>query len=214
MFRSKNINYHNWESIPTQGYKANDKKYLWALPNGTHDIHKEKYNNLIFLGDTKQMKEGDTIGSIQATSNCRTTWDNYMASQTHWGNPFWPQYLNQEKTVLYTTLSPHELREKLPQNSNTWPNLGADFQIPTNSLIQECRYNPYQDTGNNSHILSKNLQMLHKLHGYNQQTLKYKAENTHYGLSTWGFVDYMKNTIGIKVDTDYIVVIVIRIYRT
>lgn len=201
------FNYHNWESIPTQGYKANDKKYLWALPNGAHDIHKEKYNNLIFLGDTKQMKEGDTIGTIQASSNCQATWDNYMSSQTHWGNPFWPQYLNQEKTVLYTSLSPHELREKLPKNSNTWPELGADFQIPTHSLIQECRYNPYQDTGQN-HIFISKITDVTQTPWIQPTDPKLQGREYPLWLSTWGFVDYMKNTIGIKVDTDYVVVIV------
>ncbi len=56
------FDYHNWELNFTSGYKAADKKYLWGLPNGsTLKIESEKLSNLIFLGDSKNMKKGYTI---------------------------------------------------------------------------------------------------------------------------------------------------------
>ncbi len=73
------------------------------------------------------MKPGSTIKSIQATSQPKTAWENYMSSQTHWGNPFWPEYINQEKTVLVSNKSPTELKALLQNTGNTWPTLGANF---------------------------------------------------------------------------------------
>ncbi len=199
--------YHNWEAIPTTGYKPNDKKYLWALTNGNPNFQKEKLNKLIYLGDSKNMKPGDTIASQAASSNCKQAWQRYMQSQTNWGNPFWPEYLNQEKRVLYSTKSPHEIEQTLPDSNTNWPELGADFQIPTHALIQECRYNPYQDSGNNHIFLAKITDIQQTPW---QQPTDPKLEGRSYPiwLSLWGFVDYMKNTVGYKVDTDYVVVIV------
>nr|UGV37722.1 MAG: ORF1 [TTV-like mini virus] len=200
------FNFHNWEKVQTSGYKANENKWLWALNNGTTTtLANEPMSSLIYLGDTKQMKPGDTIKSIQATSHPQTAWDNYMKSQTHWGNPFWPEYLNQEKTVLVSNKSPNELRALL--TSSTWPALGANFTIPTEKLIQECRYNPYSDDGNNHIFLSKITDLTPE--PWKQPTdPKLEGHNFPLWLSTFGFIDFMKNKIGVQVDTDYVVTIV------
>lgn len=196
------FNYHNWEKPPTSGYKANERKWLWALHNGITTIAEESMANLIFLGDTKQMKPGDTLRSIQASSNPQTTWDNYMHSQTHWGNPFWPEYLNQEKTVLISNKSPDELRQLLNQGT-TWPKLGSNFTLPTERLIQECRYNPYSDNGNNHIFLSKITDLTPE--PWRQPTdPKLIGHEFPLWLSTFGFIDFMKNKIGPQVDTDYV----------
>lgn len=200
------FNYHNWEKVQTSGYKANENKWLWALNNGTTTtLANEPMSSLIYLGDTKQMKPGDTIKSIQASSNPQTAWDNYMKSQTHWGNPFWPEYLNQEKTVLVTNKSPQELRELL--KSQTWPTLGSNFTIPTEKLVQECRYNPYSDNGNNHIFLTKITDLTPE--PWRQPTdPKLQGHDFPLWLSTFGFIDFMKNKIGIQVDTDYVLTIV------
>lgn len=162
-------------------------------------------SSLIFLGDTKQMKAGDTIKSIQASSQPSTAWENYMSSQTHWGNPFWPEYLNQEKTVLVSNKSPTELKELL--KNNTWPTLGSNFTIPTEKLIQECRYNPYSDDGNNHIFLSKITDLTPE--PWKQPTdPKLIGHEFPLWLSTFGFIDFMKNKIGVQVDTDYVLTIV------
>lgn len=200
------FNYHNWEKVQTSGYKANENKWLWALNNGTTTtLANEPMSSLIYLGDTKQMKPGDTIKSIQASSTPQIAWDNYMKSQTHWGNPFWPEYLNQEKTVLVSNKSPTDLRALL--TSTTWPTLGANFTIPTEKLVQECRYNPYSDNGDNHIFLSKITDLTPE--PWKQPTdPKLEGHNFPLWLSTFGFIDFMKNKIGIQVDTDYVVTIV------
>nr|UGV37997.1 MAG: ORF1 [TTV-like mini virus] len=200
------FNFHNWEKVQTSGYKPNENKWLWALNNGTTTtIQNEPMSSLIYLGDTKQMKPGDTIKSIQASSTPQTAWDNYMKSQTHWGNPFWPEYLNQEKTVLVSNKSPQELRQLLKET--TWPTLGPNFTIPTEKLIQECRYNPYSDNGDNHIFLSKITDLTPE--PWKQPTdPKLQGHNFPLWLSTFGFIDFMKNKIGIQVDTDYVVTIV------
>lgn len=200
------FNYHNWEKLQTSGYKANENKWLWALNNGTTTtLANEPMSSLIYLGDTKQMKPGDTIKSIQATSAPQSAWDNYMRSQTHWGNPFWPEYLNQEKTVLVSNKSPAQLRELL--KGQTWPTLGANFTIPTEKLVQECRYNPYSDNGNNHIFLSKITDLTPE--PWKQPTdPKLQGHDFPLWLSTFGFIDFMKNKIGVQVDTDYVLTIV------
>lgn len=209
-FLSLNTNtfqYHNWELNFTSGYKAADKKYLWGLKNGTVPIERELFKNLIFLGDTKNFKEGRTIiETKRAQESFNTTWNRYIITEAEWGNPFEPKYLTQEVTVLISNLSPSELSHQVqPLTEQT--QLGQWFTTPTEPLLVECRYNPYQDNGNN-HIFITQITKREQLPWQLPTEKKYEGNNFPLWLSTWGFTDYMKNTIGRQVDTDYVVLIV------
>nr|UGV39451.1 MAG: ORF1 [TTV-like mini virus] len=198
--------FHNWKVQTTSGYQADTKKYLWALKNGTTDIQNEKMMNLIYLGDTKNFKAGDTVTSTKATSTNFEAWKRYFQSTTHWGNPFWHEYLQQEKTVLISDKSPHELESKFLNNNND-PTLGADFTTPTYKLIQTCRYNPYSDYGNN-HIFITPITDNEKEPWKQPTNPKLEGKQLPLWLNTWGFIDFEKNIIGNKVDTDYVCVLV------
>nr|UGV36714.1 MAG: ORF1 [TTV-like mini virus] len=201
--------YHNWELPLTSGYKAADKKYLWALDNGTtHDITKEKVENLIFLGDTKHYKEGkkikDSIGPKGETWAAK--YNRYIVTEAEWGNPFMPKYLNQEVTVLISNKSPAELPSLMqPWSQNT--TLGSFFTTPTKPLVIDCRYNPYQDSGNN-HIFIEAVTKREQQPWELPHESKYIGHSFPLWLSMFGFIDYEKNTVGRQVDTDFVFLIV------
>lgn len=81
------------------------------------------------------------------------------------------------------------------------------FTVPTEKLIQECRYNPYSDNGNNHIFLSKITDLTPE--PWQQPTdPKLIGHEFPLWLSTFGFIDFMKNKIGVQVDTDYVLTIV------
>nr|UGV37053.1 MAG: ORF1 [TTV-like mini virus] len=203
---TRTFNFHNWEVNLTSGYKPDNTKYLWALKNGHIPISKEKMMNLIFLGDTKNYKEGDTVRQSAAGSHNKVAWTRYISSNTHWGNPFWPAYLQQETTVLISNKSPLELTTKFKTETDD-PTLDSDFVEPTFKFIQTCRYNPYSDKGNNTIFITP---ITDNTPEPWKQPTQSKLEGKHLPLwlNTFGFIDWEKNTIGYKVDTDYICVIV------
>nr|UGV34655.1 MAG: ORF1 [TTV-like mini virus] len=206
---SDTFQYHNWELTFTSGYKPAPTKYLWALNNGsTLDYQKEKVKNLIFLGDTKNMKLGKTvIETKRGTENFSATWDRYIITEAEWGNPFEPKYLTQEVTVLITNIAPSQIKQSYGTSFNENTELGALFTTPTKKLIQECRYNPYQDSGNN-HIFITSVTKREQQPWQLPSDSKYIGSSLPLWISTWGFIDYEKNTIGRNVDTDFVFVIV------
>ncbi len=143
--------------------------------------------NLIFLGDSKNYKEGDTVLSTKSSSTNKLAWTRYIASPTHWGNPFWPAYLQQERTVLISNKSPSELTSKFTTDSSD-PTLDSDFVEPTFKFIQTCRYNPYSDKGNNTIFITPITD--NTLEPWKQPTQS-KLEGKHLPLwlNTFGFID-------------------------
>nr|UGV34762.1 MAG: ORF1 [TTV-like mini virus] len=203
------FNYHNWEIDSTSGYKGSEGKWLWALQNGsTTKIHEEKVSNLIFLGETKLIKKGRTVGqtSTATTESFKTTWERYLQSSVDWGNPFEPTYLTQEVTVLFSNIPPKDIPTKYTNFSKD-SKLEANFQTFTLPLVRECRYNPLADDGNN-HIFIESITK-HEQQPWKQATdPKLLGGEYPLWLGLWGFIDYKKNTIGKQVDTDYVLIIV------
>nr|UGV42537.1 MAG: ORF1 [TTV-like mini virus] len=198
--------FHNWKNIPTSGYYPKQSVYLWGLENGTTDIDKEQAGNFIYLGQTKQYTEGYTINKALTTQSWNTKVDQYLESETHWGNPFMPRYLNGERTILITSKSPAEMKTYLKTKTATTPIGQGVFTTPVKPPIIECRYNPYSDNGKN-HIFLESI--LGKTPQPWKQPTDPKLEGGPYPiwLSTFGFVDWQKNTIGYQAELDYIFVI-------
>lgn len=65
---TKIFQYHNWKTQGTEMYSPKENIYLYALKNGHTDIAKEKVVNLIALGQTKTIGEGQTILETKKTS--------------------------------------------------------------------------------------------------------------------------------------------------
>nr|UGV37762.1 MAG: ORF1 [TTV-like mini virus] len=202
------FSYHNWELPFTSGYKAADNKYLWAFSTLiTDDIQKHKISELIFLGDTKHFTKGKTIISTKIQSeNWSRTYGRYITTEAEWGNPFEPTYLNQRVTIVVSNKAPAEL----PPLYSDWSEnstLGIYFTEPAKPLVQQCRYNPYQDSGNN-HIFITEITKREQQPWQLPHESKYIGHTFPLWLSLFGFIDYEKNTIGPKVDTDFTLIIV------
>lgn len=208
-FKSLNtelFQFHNWKNIPTLGWYPKDKVYLYGLENGQELIKNEKCGDIIYLGQTKQYTEGYTIRNSKTSGDWKNKVTQYFSSETHWGNPFMPRYLNGERTILITSKSPGEMITYL-QTKTADQAIGEHvFETPTKPPIIECRYNPYSDNGKN-HIF------LESILGRTPQPWKQptdpKLEGGPYPiwLSTFGFVDWQKNTIGYQTELDYVFLI-------
>nr|QUD39799.1 ORF1 [Anelloviridae sp.] len=200
--------FHNWKNIGTSGYSPKDKIYLWGLENGATDIDKEQIGNFIYLGQTKQFTEGYTIQKSLTTGTWQNKVDAYMTSETHWGNPFTPRYLNGERTILITSKSPAEMQVFLKSKASPTTPVGSGiFTTPVNPPITECRYNPYADNGNN-HIFLESIISTERQPWKQPTDPKLQGGPYPIWLSTFGFVDWEKNTIGYKAELDYVFLIV------
>nr|UJI58619.1 ORF1 [Anelloviridae sp.] len=154
-FWSLNTNifkFHNYQYFPTTGWHPKDANYMWGLKNGTINFQQEQVQNLIYLGNTGPYEPGHTIAECTENhSTFKEKAQKYFQNKKWWGNPFVGEYLNQERTVLYSTKSPTELlnSNKFDQQTNT---LGTEFQKYTDPLLYYCRYNPLEDTGKDTSL--------------------------------------------------------------
>nr|UGV39639.1 MAG: ORF1 [TTV-like mini virus] len=189
---------HDWQDPPTQGYKPQDKLWLYATDNGK-DFDKMTINDLIYLGNTGPYSKGGTVKKDQ--------WDTYFSTPSMWGNIFEPTYLKNETRIFSTNKSPPELKNIYTGTSST-TTLSTYFterQIPN---LTECRYNPFNDKGigNQIYVVSN-----HSDHTAWQpiDDPELKRQDFPLWLLTWGFADWMKKLQKIsQMDLNYIVVII------
>lgn len=184
---------------------------MWSLYQPQTQIHNTAIKELIYLGKSKEMDKGKPLKNLLTTStSADTAWTNYFSSTQNWGNIFDPLYLTQEHVVLYSEKSPNELKQEYKKDGDKWKTLdnpiGEHIQETSHTLLVNCRYNPYADTGGNTvFIVPITQQEQTPLHI--PQDDKYKTEPYPLWLGTWGFLDYERKRIGQTIDTDYQIVI-------
>ncbi len=190
---TKIFNYHNFQNFPTTGYHPKQDMYLWATD--THmpaeNYQQSDAQDLIYLGNTGQYDGGNSIKHINLPSgqtSWQQRWDHYFSNKQFWGNPFYSPYLNQDKLVLYSTKSPHELKTILTSNTTK---IGANFQRFFDPFYYQCRYNPLNDTGDKTQLyLLSNIRDPTTLEPTQNKNLK--IEGYPLWLSTWGWIDWQK----------------------
>ena len=141
--------YHNFQNFPTTGYIPKDKTYLWAVTNGHENFQQIEIQELIYLGDTGELKPGTKIKDIPGNGNFQTKWETYFSNKKYWGNPFYPSYFTQETRVMYSNFSPSELKPHF-NTGNT--RIDTKFQMFNDPFYYNCRYNPLEDTGKDSSL--------------------------------------------------------------
>ncbi len=148
---TKFFNMRNFEQPGTEGYKpythGTTYKTLWAAPRAlpNHNIDNIQMSELIYLGNTSQVQQGQQVGNSLVT---------YLANYKNWGNVFYHQYIKEEVPILVSTKS----LEQLKTSYNTNKNLSSeDFQYISQPLLVECRYTPDRDKGkdNRMYLLTK-----------------------------------------------------------
>lgn len=205
------FDFYNYKLPPTTGYIPKAKKYMWSLYEPQTSIHQTTIKELIYLGKSKEMDKGKPLKTFLTNStDPDTVWTNYFSSTQNWGNIFDPYYLTQEHVVLFSEKSPNELKTEYKKNALLWKTLsnpiGTHIQETSHTLLVNCRYNPYADTGGNTvFIVPITQQEQTPLHI--PQDDKYKTEPYPLWLGTWGFLDYERKRLGQTIDTDYQIVI-------
>ncbi len=132
-FSKKNFQYPS----ETTGYIPKNLTYLYSTPNGTTDITKINRKTLTYLGNTNPNTDGEPVGQTQQT--------DYKKDK--WGNPFWHQYLNEQRQVFYSSIQPSQLLFK-----NTQLIESGELQRFDRPLVHKARYNPARDDGNGNEI--------------------------------------------------------------
>uniref|UniRef100_A0AAU7SSP2 Capsid protein n=1 Tax=Betatorquevirus 009A TaxID=3163410 RepID=A0AAU7SSP2_9VIRU len=103
----------------TTGYTPKNGIYLYASEQETTPT---KWSDLIYLGNTIRYQQGKPLTS------------QTLGDKSQWGNPFYPDYLENDIKVWYTNKKP-------PDN---FPTGGIST---VHALYRQCRYNPHKDTG-------------------------------------------------------------------
>lgn len=144
--------FHNFQNFPTTGYIPKEQTYLWAcIQPSIPDFQKTKLGDLIYLGNPGPLEEGTKLREVIKTFSHtqKDDWNNYFSQKKYWGNPFIPQYFDQQVLVLYSSKSPTELKQMYTSLDDE---ISTNFQVFTDPFYWNCRYNPLDDTGKDSEV--------------------------------------------------------------
>lgn len=133
IFQRKNFQYPS----QTTGYTPKNDIYLYSTPNGTTEITKIQRKSLTYLGNTNPNTDGQPVGQL--------TTQQYTL--TKWGNPFYHQYLNEQRQVFYSTTQPQTLLYKTESTIQS-----GELQTFDTPLVYKARYNPAKDDGKGNEI--------------------------------------------------------------
>nr|UGV37850.1 MAG: ORF1 [TTV-like mini virus] len=204
---TKIFQYHPFKMKGTTPYKPNDEYYLFTIQTHTTDWESAQVKNLILLGDTMDMRLGETINDSITT---------YFETRAKWGNPFFPQtFLNDSNPILLIQASNiTELKSQITHNiNNTIKNAKQSSTNPlritdlTQPTTIDCRYNPQPDMGHNAVFLANIFNDNSKWHEPPDESLETK------GLPLWlllfGWTDWLlKSQKPQRPFTDYVAVII------
>nr|UGV36808.1 MAG: ORF1 [TTV-like mini virus] len=143
--------YHNFKKPPlTTGYTPNATFSLYT--SGTNvKLTELKWENLIYLGNTKDCQPGKTIGSITGSTN-EEKLNKYFSDIKNWGNPFFPSYFHPEYPNYYVTMNKFERIKQLAKTD--LKAVVTEFTNLTQDLFWECRYNPENDSSRNAYFIT------------------------------------------------------------
>nr|UGV37462.1 MAG: ORF1 [TTV-like mini virus] len=207
---TKTYQLHNYKRPPgNTGYKPNTTQILFALARGI-ELKNAQYKHLILLADTRDMKPGTALEN-KPTIPSIGTWQNwvdkYFSTSQYWGNPFYPQYFNNDlHQMIITNLSIEQIKNKAIENDGN-NKLGSDFTTKDIDNIWNCRYNPEADHSNNAIFLAQIDDDDQPWH------LPHETRLVCQGLPLWlmlnGFLDYHAKTVDVqRLMTDWVIVIV------
>lgn len=136
---------HDFIQPPVTGYITQQsgtiEKRLFhtsTVVNNTTNLSNKKFSdlNLIYLGMTKQDQTGQKITKSNA--------NNYFTTPSNWGNPFTHEYLTVPESLLVTTKTIEDIKQKALNDGHIGPGF---FTIPSEQQYTEIRYAPDRDTG-------------------------------------------------------------------
>nr|UGV36392.1 MAG: ORF1 [TTV-like mini virus] len=177
-----------WEYEVQNGYwakkpQATQTFYIYGMANGT--TGSPKWKDLIFLANTQKYQKGKPI----TLSNKNNSAD--------WGNPFHNDFTHPDARLYYSN-----------KHAKDITNVDDTAQVtPLFNLYDECRYNPFKDTGigNKAYFKSTSLPST-----FRQLPTKAEIVITDYPLwlIAWGWISWQKKLKAINhIDTEYQLVV-------
>lgn len=192
----------------TDGYQPTQNTRLFActnVPAGTVTIDKLKIGDLIYLGQTMTKKSGTTIRQIPNGAGTNKL-SIALSNPGYQGNPFDPEYLNPDTTIVKTTKDKNHL-------TTTYSNVDTalkkeDFSFAGN-LAVDCRYNPFKDKGiGNKVYIVKVTQQPHTDNWDPPHEIDLVWEDLPLYYLTWGYLDFQRKCgIQQQIDVNSCVVI-------
>nr|UGV38385.1 MAG: ORF1 [TTV-like mini virus] len=195
--------FHNWKNYPpTTGYKPQNSLYFYGTLNGQTDPTKEPVKNLIFLGGTGPLTQGQPISN-------KETLNTYFSNNTKWGNIFHPHYLSGPSQIFITNKDNNTVKTTLEQDDNinkTVKDLNI-FTPRTLPLLVNCRYNPLADKGKGNKIylisITSDVETWHE-----PKNQKLMRKDLPLWLLTWGWFDWQTKLAEVhRLETEYLTVI-------
>nr|UGV34683.1 MAG: ORF1 [TTV-like mini virus]UGV34820.1 MAG: ORF1 [TTV-like mini virus] len=197
--------YHNFKLTTTTPYKPNDDFWLYTIGGRTTTFRTATFSQLILLGNTKDFQPGETPNG--SAGNWKNEIERYFATPSNWGNPFFPEYLNQDSSpILITQHTPQQIIEITKDNKDKKLSENGFTEI-TKPLLTHCRYNPQADMSHNAVFISRITTDNTKWHDPDDSKLSTR------GLPIWllffGYKDWLEKANYVqRLDTDYVFVIV------
>nr|UGV34497.1 MAG: ORF1 [TTV-like mini virus] len=198
----------NFKTYPLGGYycksQGTQPVYLYSTDNTNAEtnINSVKLRELIFLGDTRHNKPGQSAEQLHITKENYVL--QYQQKKEHWGNPFYYTYLQETEPVFQSTTSWATITNKV---SNNWDAKVSDI-IDTGGftqvwLVHQVRYNPFRDNGKHNSCYFNQVVKTEK--GWQKPS---NPDLYNEGLPLWlltfGFPDFQKKLKKLQhIDTDY-----------
>lgn len=210
------IQFHDFLQQTTQGYRFRDGLYLWSVQQSTPTpltLDKIQIQNVIFLGNSRNMQPGETILDVSKHNPTITDWNQmkqrYLQSYTNWGNPFLPAYMaaNTPLILLFTRQAPSDVLNTFRTADETLKKTGQNslFEYFVEPLFKEYRYNPFPDTGTGNKLYFVDLHY-QRADWDPPQDESLENNDLPLWLGLWGFTDWQKLN-NVPVDTDKLLVI-------
>nr|UGV37728.1 MAG: ORF1 [TTV-like mini virus] len=173
--------------------------FLYATQHEFED-HKIEAKHIICLGNTREYKGGYAFSDPTCPYK---SWQQYKQfAQQMWGNPFYPEYLNNRGT--YTIWQSTKTWATITNETNE--NNKIDFRdsmTPIHELYEELRYSPERDTGESNTVYFTST-TVDVNHWEPPRDTSYTNHGFPLFILLWGYSDFVKRTEKLKdLETKY-----------
>nr|UGV35340.1 MAG: ORF1 [TTV-like mini virus] len=151
LITNRNFKEANWPYKKTGTNALYFYEYTEDLP---HD-NKFKLQHLVPLTQIKKYTQGSTYHEAKLT-RYETNVTNYLNNiEKYTGNPFVKQHRETQGHIVYSNSGPQDFATKWKTNATettTSDQVGLQFTVVQEPLIEQYRYNPFKDTGHKNNI--------------------------------------------------------------
>lgn len=185
----------------TYGYQPKEGVFVYGLRNGEFDLKDEPKNKVIYLGETHVNDPGIPVGV--------TGWSQYQ-SKNKWGNIFYHEYLNLQRTVFLA-----QPPNKFLENTKQGQKIGTETITKSEPLITYLRYNPYKDKGDGNMAYWKSVSDATNNNWDPPKNPNLIIEGYPFWLMLWGWEDHTRRLSEIRdLDNNYMLVLKSKYFDT